>query len=74
MDKPKKMTQKQAQFRNDKIRRLRGIAATARGMHMPPSALANILNGVDEALAALGADSEQVHRDKQLMTEAQSSN
>lgn len=62
-----KMTQREAQIRNDKIRRLRGIAAQARGISMPLPARNKILMGVDQALEAYGADSEREHRKKALM-------
>lgn len=58
--------QRNAQIRNDKIRRLRGIAATARGIAMPPADLNRILMGVDGALQYYGALSEREHRQKML--------
>ena len=60
---PKQMA---ALIRNDKVRRLRGIAATARGIDMPQAARNRILFGVDEALFFYKADSESEHRRKTL--------
>ena len=55
-----------ARIRNDKIRRLRGIAATARSIPMPQADLNRILMGVDGALEFYGALSEREHRRKQM--------
>jgi hypothetical protein len=62
--KPPSDKQRAAQIRNDKIRRLRGIAATVRGMDIPQCAENRILMGVDEALESYGAASEREHRKK----------
>lgn len=66
--KPSSEKQRNAQIRNDKIRRLRGIAATARGIDMPQASLNRILMGVDGALLHYGAATELEHR-KKLHTE-----
>lgn len=58
--------QTEAQIRNFNIKRLRGMAAHARIIPMPLSARNKILMGIDQALEALGADTERVHRQKQF--------
>ena len=71
------MTQAQdvARLRNNYIRCLRGIAASARWIPMPIADRNRILMGVDGALTNLGADSERDHKKKILaktgLTEAE---